>query len=67
MGRNLMDKLRTISSPHVKEVRGKGLPIGVELYRKAGGARHFCEALHKKRSLRSQPRACPESAEGSRG
>ena len=33
------------SSPHIKEVRGKGLLIGVELHPEAGGARRFCEAL----------------------
>ncbi len=45
MGDYLMGKLRTIQSPHIKEVRGKGLFIGVELYPEAGGARRFCEAL----------------------
>jgi len=32
----------------VKEVRGKGLLIGVELKPEAGGARRFCEALQTK-------------------
>jgi ornithine--oxo-acid transaminase len=45
MGEYMMHRLRTIESPHVKEVRGKGLMIGVELYEGAGGARRFCEAL----------------------
>jgi ornithine--oxo-acid transaminase len=45
MGTYLMDKLRTIDSPYVREVRGKGLMIGVELHPEAGGARRFCEAL----------------------
>ena len=45
MGDYLMGKLRTIQSPYIKEVRGKGLFIGVELYPEAGGARRFCEAL----------------------
>jgi ornithine--oxo-acid transaminase len=40
-----MDRLRTIESKHIKEVRGKGLLIGVELKKEAGGARRFCEAL----------------------
>jgi ornithine--oxo-acid transaminase len=40
-----MDHLSEINSPHIKEVRGKGLLIGVELYPEAGGARRFCEAL----------------------
>ncbi len=45
MGAYLLDKLRAIQSPHIKEVRGKGLFIGVELHPEAGGARRFCEAL----------------------
>jgi ornithine--oxo-acid transaminase len=48
MGHYLMGKLRRIESPHIKEVRGKGLLIGVELYEEAGGARRFCEALMAK-------------------
>lgn len=45
MGNYLMEKLRTIQSQHIKEVRGRGLLIGVELHEEAGGARRFCEAL----------------------
>jgi ornithine--oxo-acid transaminase len=45
MGEYFMDHLQEISSPHIKEVRGKGLLIGVELHPNAGGARRFCEAL----------------------
>lgn len=45
MGEYFMDKLRRIESKHVKEVRGVGLWIGIELHREAGGARRFCEAL----------------------
>jgi len=45
MGDYLMGKLRAIRSPHIKEVRGKGLLIGVELHKEARGARRFCEAL----------------------
>ncbi len=47
LGPYFMDKLKTIDSPYIKEVRGKGLLIGVELHKKAGGARRFCEALQK--------------------
>ncbi|MEM9955608.1 MAG: ornithine--oxo-acid transaminase [Chloroflexota bacterium] len=45
MGDYLMGRLRQIESPHIKEVRGRGLLIGVELHDGAGGARRFCEAL----------------------
>lgn len=45
MGEYLQEQLAEIPSPHVKEVRGKGLLIGVELKREAGGARRFAEAL----------------------
>jgi len=48
LGAYFMGRLREISSPHVKEIRGKGLMIGVELHSKAGGARRFCEALQTK-------------------
>ncbi|OGO60659.1 MAG: ornithine--oxo-acid transaminase [Chloroflexi bacterium RBG_19FT_COMBO_49_13] len=51
MGEYLMEQLVEITSPHVKEVRGKGLLIGVELHPKAGGARRFCEALAKQNIL----------------
>ena len=43
-----MEQLAEIPSPQVKEVRGKGLLIGVELKPSAGGARRFCEALQAK-------------------
>ncbi len=45
MGAYFQEGLRAIPSPHVREVRGKGLLIGVELQPEAGGARRFCEAL----------------------
>jgi ornithine--oxo-acid transaminase len=45
LGNYFMQKLRTINSKHIKEIRGKGLLIGVELKKEAGGARRFCEAL----------------------
>jgi ornithine--oxo-acid transaminase len=48
MGEYFMERLVEISSPHVKEVRGRGLLIGVELKNEAGGARRFCEVLMKK-------------------
>jgi ornithine--oxo-acid transaminase len=45
LGEYFLKKLRTIKSRHIKEVRGKGLLIGIELYPEADGARRFCEAL----------------------
>ena len=45
MGNYFREKLNGIKSKHVKEIRGKGLFIGVELHPEAGGARRFCEAL----------------------
>ena len=44
-GKYFLEKLKTIKSKHVKEIRGKGLLIGIELKPEAGGARRFCEKL----------------------
>ena len=48
LGSYMMDRLREIRSPHIREIRGKGLLIGIELHPEAGGARRFCEALQTK-------------------
>lgn len=48
LGRYFREKLQSIDSDYIKEVRGKGLLIGVELHEQAGGARRFCEALQGK-------------------
>lgn len=45
LGNYFMERLRTIPSPYVKEVRGKGLLIGVEIKEEHGTARPFCERL----------------------
>ncbi len=50
LGEYFKGRLQRIESPHVQEVRGRGLFIGVELVPAAGGARKFCEAL-KERGL----------------
>jgi ornithine--oxo-acid transaminase len=47
MGAYFLAKLKKIRSKQIKEVRGKGLLIGVELRPEAGGARRFCEELKK--------------------
>ena len=44
-GQRLMAQLRRIASPSVREVRGRGLMIAVELHPEAGGARAHCERL----------------------
>jgi ornithine--oxo-acid transaminase len=48
LGEYFQEQLAEIPSPHVKEVRGRGLLIGVDLKESAGGARRFCEALQDK-------------------
>jgi ornithine--oxo-acid transaminase len=40
--------LKSLKSKKVKEVRGKGLLIGIELYPEAGGARKYTEILAQK-------------------
>lgn len=45
LGNYFIEQLRQINSDHIKEIRGKGLFIGIELKKEAGGARKFCEAL----------------------
>jgi ornithine--oxo-acid transaminase len=45
LGGYFLERLRAIDSPWIREVRGKGLWIGIELRPEAGGARRFCEAL----------------------
>jgi ornithine--oxo-acid transaminase len=51
LGDYFLERLRSLDSRHVKEVRGKGLWIGVELHPAAGGARRFCEALQEQGML----------------
>jgi ornithine--oxo-acid transaminase len=45
MGARFLAGLRTINSAAVKEVRGRGLMIAIELHRQAGGAWRYCDAL----------------------
>jgi len=45
MGERIMAGLQAVASPSVKEVRGRGLLIAVELHAEAGGARRRCERL----------------------
>ncbi|WP_027724236.1 ornithine--oxo-acid transaminase [Tuberibacillus calidus] len=45
LGQYFLEKLREIKNPAIKEIRGKGLFIGVELHEPA---RPYCEALKEK-------------------
>ncbi len=45
MGKNFLEKLKQINSPMIKEVRGRGLMIAMELGEEAGGARQYCLKL----------------------
>ena len=47
MGRRLQDGLAAIQTGQVREVRGRGLMIAVELDPAAGGARRYCERLRE--------------------
>jgi ornithine--oxo-acid transaminase len=51
MGEYLMAKLREMKSGYIKEIRGRGLLIGIELHAAAGGARRFCEDLMRRGML----------------
>jgi ornithine--oxo-acid transaminase len=45
MGDYFLDGLKKIQSPRIKEVRGRGLMIAMELFPEVGGARPFCYKL----------------------
>ena len=42
MGDYFLSNLSKIRAPHIKEVRGRGLTLAVELMPDAGGARKYC-------------------------
>ncbi len=48
MGNYFLSRLERLQNPHIKEIRGKGLLIGLELKPSAGGARKYCEKLKDK-------------------
>ena len=45
MGEYLRGEMARMNSPHVAEIRGKGLLIGVDIRPESGPARGFCEKL----------------------
>ncbi len=48
LGSWFMEQLRAIPSPHVGQVRGRGLMIGLVIKESSGTARPFCEALEQR-------------------
>ena len=48
LGQWFMGELKSINSPHIEEVRGRGLMIGVVIKDSSGTARPFCEALQQR-------------------
>ncbi|MFQ5707803.1 MAG: ornithine--oxo-acid transaminase [bacterium] len=48
LGKPFLEKLKTINNPHIVDIRGKGLFIGVELDQKV---RPYCEALKEEGML----------------
>ena len=48
LGSWFMEQLAAIGSPHVADVRGRGLMIGVEIEKSSGTARPYCEALQER-------------------
>jgi ornithine--oxo-acid transaminase len=47
LGAYMVDRLRAMNSKYVKEVRGRGLMIGVDIDPAAGTAKDFCKKLKK--------------------
>lgn len=45
LGAYFKTQLQAINSPIIKEIRGRGLMLAIELEAEAGGARKFCENL----------------------
>jgi len=48
LGSWFIQQLRDIGSPHVAQVRGRGLMVGVVIKDESGPARPFCEALQRR-------------------
>jgi ornithine--oxo-acid transaminase len=48
LGAHLLDELGTIKSPLIRELRGRGLFIGIEIEPSLASARQVCEALMKR-------------------
>jgi ornithine--oxo-acid transaminase len=57
LGEWFMNELRALDSPHVVEVRGKGMLIGVVIDDESGPAKPFCKALMKRGILAKETHA----------
>ncbi|MEZ5331680.1 MAG: hypothetical protein R2991_06430 [Thermoanaerobaculia bacterium] len=57
LGAAFLERLQAIDSPHVHEVRGRGLWIDIELTREAGGAPFLRGAAGRGNALQGDPRA----------
>ena len=51
LGAHMLERLRAIKSPALKEVRGRGLWVGAEIDPAVASAREACERLLEKRVL----------------
>ena len=54
-GERFLAGLQEHPRQHVREVRGRGLMLAVELHPEAGGARRYCEALQARGSSPRTP------------
>jgi ornithine--oxo-acid transaminase len=57
VGDRLQAALASIRADSVKDVRGRGLMLAVELHAEAGGARRVCEALQARGLLAKETHA----------
>jgi ornithine--oxo-acid transaminase len=57
LGKKLEAGLRAIASPHVKEIRVRGLWAGIEIHEASGPARAFCLKLLERGVLAKDTRA----------
>ncbi len=55
-GAYFLDQLKTVRSNVIREVRGRGLMLGIELEPEAGGARRYCDALRTRGILAKDTR-----------
>ena len=57
MGEYFTEQLYEMPQKNIKEIRARGLLIGVEIKKESGNARNYCEALQKKGILAKETHA----------